>query len=147
MWSRRPRRRHRPPVRRRWRSPARRRHWRPIPVLNRCGNPRVIRQPWIRSGVGEGTPARRRAAASRSQPPPAAATGGPSPERAALELLQARLEGAHTAARLHAQRRHEERERYEAERVDLKSELEFLRERVVRAEEAEREMRLLMAQQ
>ena len=77
----------------------------------------------------------------------AAATGGPSPDAAALAVIQARLDGAHTAARLHAQRRHEERERYQVERGEMRGELEFLRERMVRAEEAEREMRLLMAQQ
>jgi hypothetical protein len=91
--------------------------------------------------------ASRHAAAGGGLSPAAAASGGRSPDQAALAVVQARLEGAHTAARLHAQRRHEERERYEAERVEMKSELEFLRERMVRAEEAEREMRLLMAQQ
>jgi hypothetical protein len=91
--------------------------------------------------------ASRNAAAGGGPSPAAAAGGGQSPDQAAMAVLQARLEGAHTAARLHAQRRHEERERYEVERADLKEELEFLRERMVRAEEAEREMRLLMAQQ
>src|SRR5947209_4467459 len=107
-----------------------------------------------RRGVGEWRARRPLLSASRCQRPRAAAggglapaggaDGGQTPDQAALAVLQARLEGAHTAARLHAQRRHEERERYEAERAELKSDLEFLRERMVRAEDAEREMRLLM---
>src|SRR2546423_1239241 len=122
MRRRRPARRRRPPVHRQWRLPARGRRRRP-PLGPRPEGGRAAAIP----------PRRRRRG-----------VGGGGARRA---VLQARLEGAHTAARLHAQRRHEERERYEAERVDMKSELEFLRERMVRAEEAEREMRLLMAQQ
>jgi hypothetical protein len=91
------------------------------------------------------------AAASGSGPP--AAGSGPGPE-GAVEVLHAKLDGAQAAVRLHAQRRHEERERHqgelarrEEELARLEGELAFLRERMIKAEEAERELRLLLAQQ
>jgi hypothetical protein len=72
---------------------------------------------------------------------------------AAVEVLQAKLDGAQAAARLHAQRRREEYlrlqaelERREAERTTLETEMSFLRERLVQAEDAERELRILIAQ-
>jgi hypothetical protein len=74
----------------------------------------------------------------------AAAGGGGDP---AVEVLNAKLDGAQAAVRLHAQRRQEEREQHREERARLEQELAFLRERMVKAEDAERELRILLAQQ
>lgn len=77
---------------------------------------------------------------------------GPLPP-GTVQVLEAKLEGAQTAARLHAQRRHEEAQRHLAEidrereeREKVERQLAFLQERLVQAEQEGREMRLLMAQ-
>lgn len=57
----------------------------------------------------------------------------------ALEALEARLEGAHLAARIHAQRRREET-------ALLKADVEFLRQRLEQAAVAEKELRFIVAQ-
>ena len=105
---------------------------------------------------------RQRAVDCGSLPHPAAGSGsgawsaaaGSLPADREVEVLHTRLDGAQGAVRLHAQRRHEERERHreelarrEEELARLEGELAFLRERMVKAEEGERELRLLLAQQ
>jgi len=72
---------------------------------------------------------------------------------ASLAVLQARLDGAHLAAKLHAARHREAREalrsceaRAAAREAQLAAELEFLRGQVQQRTDAERELRLLLAQ-
>jgi excisionase family DNA binding protein len=72
---------------------------------------------------------------------------------ASLAVLQARLDGAHLAAKLHAARRREAREalrqaeeRAAAREAQLTAELEFLRGQIQQRTDAERELRLLLAQ-
>lgn len=67
--------------------------------------------------------------------------------------LRARWEGAQTAAKIHARRAaearqhlEEERKRHAAERGELTTELRFLREQLAAQTEAQRELRLLLAQ-
>jgi excisionase family DNA binding protein len=93
---------------------------------------------------------RQLAALSGTLPHPAA-DGGISP--AVVEVLQAKLDGAQTAARLLGQRRNEERQRFQAEldrereeREKLSEHLQFLQTQLEGAHEAERELRILMAQ-
>ena len=75
----------------------------------------------------------------------------------AVQVLEAKLEGALTAARLHAQRRREEAERHQAtldrereersrREAQMGEEVMFLKDRLLQAEQSERELRVLIAQ-
>jgi len=67
----------------------------------------------------------------------------------AVPVLQARLEGAQLAAKLHAQRFREARQQIAEERersARTQAEVEFLRQQLAARTDAERELRLLLAQ-
>jgi hypothetical protein len=76
--------------------------------------------------------------------PSGPAADGPGPS-GTVQVLEAKLEGAMAALRIHAQRRNEERHRHQEEKAQLEAQISFLQERVVQAEQSDREMRLLMA--
>jgi hypothetical protein len=94
-------------------------------------------------GAG-GSSDRQQEAAEAGSAPQWAERGSRGQQRAAagggaLRELEARLEGAQLAARIHAQRRREET-------ALLKADVEFLRQRLEQAAVAEKELRFIVAQ-